>query len=116
MGQYEEASKYFQRALYCLEEEVKLGKKVGDKAGILLGLGLIEDRLGRLEQALAVVREAQRLFRERAAGKPSSLIAKAGISIAKILLKLAKTEEGEEKRLQMELEAIEKERENVEIF
>eukprot|EP00913_Durusdinium_trenchii_P003880 g3589.t1 len=59
------------------------------KRRILLGLGLIEDRLGRFEEALASVRESQDLFRQRANGKPSSLVAKAGMSIAKILLKLA---------------------------
>ncbi|CAE8722717.1 unnamed protein product, partial [Polarella glacialis] len=116
MGQYEEASKYFRRALLCLDEEEKLGKKTGDRGGILLGLGLIEDRLGRFEQALEAVREAQRVFRVRAAGKPASLVAKAGMSIAKILLKLAAKEEDAVKRQAMEEEAIEREEENVALF
>jgi len=116
IGQYKEAGEYFQRALDCVDAEQKLGKKVGDKAGTLLGLGIIEDRLGNFEKALEIVREAQRLFRDRSAGKPSSLIAKAGMSIAKILLKLAKTEQDEAKKDAMELEAIERERENIELF
>lgn len=114
MGNYDEAAKYFQRALKCLDQEV--GKKTGDRAGILLGLGLIEDRLGHFEEALAAVRESQDLFRQRANGKPSSLVAKAGMPIAKILLKLALQETDELKKQQMEDEAIERERENVAFF
>eukprot|EP00418_Pyrodinium_bahamense_P002610 CAMPEP_0179016392 /NCGR_PEP_ID=MMETSP0796-20121207/3291_1 /TAXON_ID=73915 /ORGANISM="Pyrodinium bahamense, Strain pbaha01" /LENGTH=477 /DNA_ID=CAMNT_0020712071 /DNA_START=12 /DNA_END=1445 /DNA_ORIENTATION=+ len=116
LGDYDEASKYFKRSLLCLDREEKLGKKVGDRAGVLLGLGLIEDRLGRFENALEACREAQRLFRVRAHGKPSSLIAKAGMSIAKILLKLARSEQDDARREQMEEEAIERERENVALF
>ncbi|CAK9012503.1 Inorganic diphosphatase [Durusdinium trenchii] len=116
MGNYDEAAKYFQRALRCLDEEEKLGKKTGDRAGILLGLGLIEDRLGRFEEALASVRESQDLFRQRANGKPSSLVAKAGMSIAKILLKLALQETDSSKKQQMEEEAVEREQENVVLF
>eukprot|EP00434_Breviolum_minutum_P003615 symbB.v1.2.003184.t1/scaffold173.1/size339812/27 len=114
MGNYDEAAKYFQRALRCLDQEA--GKKTGDRAGILLGLGLIEDRLGHFEEALAAVRESQDLFRSRANGKPSSLVAKAGMSIAKILLKLALQETDELKKKQMEDEAIEREQENVTLF
>lgn len=80
-----------------MEHEEKLGKPTGDKGGVLLGLGLIEDRQGNQEQALLTIREAQRVFRIRANGKPASLIAKAGMSIAKILLKLAGKEKDEAK-------------------
>ncbi|CAJ1429687.1 unnamed protein product [Effrenium voratum] len=116
MGNYDEASNYFNKALLCLDEEEKIGKKTGDRAGILLGLGLIEDRLGRFEKALAAVRESQALFRQRANGKPSSLVAKAGMSIAKILLKLALQEPDSKKREEMEEEAVEREQENVALF
>lgn len=116
MGDYDEASRYFKRALHCLDEEEKLGKKTCDRGGILLGLGLIEDRRGHFEEALVAVREAQRLFRVRANGKPASLVAKAGMSIAKILLKLAAVEQDAAKREQMETEAVEREEENVVLF
>ncbi|CAE7478145.1 unnamed protein product [Symbiodinium pilosum] len=116
MGNFDKASEYFKRALQCLDKEEELGKKTGDRAGILLGLGLIEDRLGRFEQALASVRESQALFRQRANGKPSSLVAKAGMSIAKILLKLALQEPDDDKRQEMEDEAIIREEENVALF
>jgi len=116
MGNFPEASKYFQRALLCLDEEQKLGKKSGNRAGVLLGLGLIEDRQGHLPEALTFCREAQKLFREKAAGKPASLVAKAGMSIAKILLKIAREEEDETLRQKLEEEAVERERENVQIF
>lgn len=116
LGEYEEASKYFRRALKCIDEEEKLGKKAGDRAGILLGLGLIEDRQGHFEKALAAVRESQRLFRLRCGEKPSSLVAKAGMSVAKILLKLARTEGDEQQRVAMEEEAVEREQENVALF
>mmetsp|Transcript_78948 Transcript_78948/g.226241 ORF Transcript_78948/g.226241 Transcript_78948/m.226241 type:complete len:445 (-) Transcript_78948:8-1342(-) len=116
LGDYPEASKYFRRALTCIDEEEKLGKKAGDRAGILLGLGLIEDRQGNFEKALAAVRESQRLFRLRCGTKPSSLVAKAGMSIAKILLKLADKEADPQKRTEMEEEAVERELENVTLF
>jgi len=116
MGDYDKASTYFKRALLCLDHEEKLGKKSGDRAGVLLGLGLIEDRLGNFDKALEACRESQRLFRVRANGKPSSLVAKAGMSIAKILLKLAKEETDEARRKEMEDEAVERERENVSLF
>lgn len=116
LGDYEQAATYFRRSLACLDHEEKLGKKVGDKAGILLGLGLIEDRQGNYDKALVAVRESQRLFRTRANGKPSSLIAKAGMSIAKILLKLARQEEDAQARAAMEEEAVQLEFENVQLF
>merc|ERR1719362_1893160 len=105
MGDYDEASKYFKRSLQCLDYEEKLGKKVGNRGGVMLGLGLIEDRLGHFESALVACREAQRLFREQAKDKPASLVAKAGMSIAKILLKLALVEQDADKRRHMEEEA-----------
>jgi len=104
------------KALLCIDEEEKLGKKNGNRAGILLGLGLIQDRVGNLEMALSSIREAQKLFRERAAGKPASLVAKAGMSIAKILLKLSKEEKDLDKKREMEEEAVTIEEENVELF
>mmetsp|Transcript_57737 Transcript_57737/g.108194 ORF Transcript_57737/g.108194 Transcript_57737/m.108194 type:complete len:247 (+) Transcript_57737:590-1330(+) len=72
--------------------------------------------MGRFEEALASVRESQALFRQRANGKPSSLVAKAGMSIAKILLKLALEETNEAKKQDMEEEAVIREQENVELF
>ncbi|CAK0894329.1 unnamed protein product [Prorocentrum cordatum] len=116
IGNYDEASRYFRKALVCNDEEEKRGKKTGDRAGVLLGLGLIEERLGHLEKALIATREAQQLFRQRADGKPSSLVAKAGMSIAKILMKLSKLEGSEAKRKEMDEEAVEIERENVVLF
>mmetsp|Transcript_232 Transcript_232/g.695 ORF Transcript_232/g.695 Transcript_232/m.695 type:complete len:440 (-) Transcript_232:6-1325(-) len=116
MGDFEQAALYFRRAIQCMEHEEKLGKKTGDKGGVLLGLGLIEDRQGNYEKALVAMRESQRVFRIRANGKPSSLIAKAGMSIAKILLKLAAREADEAKRVEMEEEAITLSRENLQLF
>lgn len=116
LGDFQKASEYFHRSIDCIAEEEKCGKKSGDKAGVLLGLGLIEDRLGHLDKALPICRESQRLFRERACGKPSSLIAKAGMSIAKILLKIAKDEQDDELRVALEEEAVSCQHENVEIF
>merc|ERR1711957_557469 len=72
--------------------------------------------MGHAEKALPIIREAQALFRKRAAGKPSSLIAKAGMSIAKLLLKLAKLESSSSTIKEMHDEAVTLERENVEIF
>eukprot|EP00927_Polykrikos_kofoidii_P021268 TRINITY_DN20184_c0_g2_i1.p1 TRINITY_DN20184_c0_g2~~TRINITY_DN20184_c0_g2_i1.p1 ORF type:complete len:416 (-),score=86.59 TRINITY_DN20184_c0_g2_i1:18-1265(-) len=116
LGDYDNASRYFNTSLQCIENEAKLGQKSENRAGVLLGLGLIEDRQGNYEKALETVREAQVLFRQKAKGKPASLVAKAGMSIAKILLKLALTEKDEAKRIAMEEEAVEREEENVQLF
>eukprot|EP00929_Paragymnodinium_shiwhaense_P084580 TRINITY_DN45238_c0_g1_i1.p1 TRINITY_DN45238_c0_g1~~TRINITY_DN45238_c0_g1_i1.p1 ORF type:complete len:367 (-),score=121.60 TRINITY_DN45238_c0_g1_i1:349-1449(-) len=116
LGEYQNASKYFKRALQCMDQEEKMGRKEGNRGGVLLGLGLIEDRQGNYPAALAACREAQRLFRMKANGKPASLVAKAGMSIAKILLKLAEMEPDEAKRKEMEEEALERELENVQLF
>lgn len=116
LGDYPQASTYFSRALLCMDREEQLGAKEGNRGGVMLGLGLIEERQGNLENALESVREAQRLFRLKANGKPASLVAKAGMSIAKILLKLSLAEKDPEKQMAMEEEAIEREQENVALF
>lgn len=116
MGDFEQASRYFKMSLTCMDEEEAAGKEARNRAGVLLGLGIIENRQGQYEKALVTVREARRLFREKAGGKPASLIAKAGMSLAKILLKLASLEQDEAKRLAMIDEAISTEQENVYLF
>lgn len=116
IGDYPKASEYFHKALDCFDAEAGRGRHQGDKGGTLLGLGIIEERLGQFEKALASTREAQRLFREKANGKPSSLIAKAGSSIAKALLKLADKEVDADKKVDLENQAIEHELENVQLF
>jgi len=116
LGNYPKASEYFRMGLEILNQEDQSGRTVGDRAGMLLGLGLIEDRQGHHQEALTAVQESQDLYRARANGKPSSLIAKAGMSVAKILLKIAASESDAAKKRSMEEEAVRLGEENVAIF
>lgn len=91
MGDYPKAEEYFREALKFCESD----PHNDNKGGILLGLGLVRDRLGQHAEALPIVMQSYEFYKHRAAGKPASLQAKAGISVAKISQKLGKTEQAE---------------------
>lgn len=86
MGDYEKAEDYFRQALRFIESEH--GSNRGNRGGVLLGLGLVRDRLGKHAEALPVILKAYEFYKERARGAPASLQAKAGISCAKLHAKL----------------------------
>merc|ERR1719428_1964861 len=86
LGDYEKAEDYFRQALKFIEQEH--GQNRGNRGGVLLGLGLVRDRLGKHKEALPVVQKAYEFYKERANGAPASLQAKAAISCAKINCKL----------------------------
>jgi len=86
LGDYEKAEDYFRQALMFIEQEH--GSNKGNRGGVLLGLGLVRDRLGKHREALTVCQKAYEFYKERAHGAPASLQAKAGISCAKINAKL----------------------------
>lgn len=86
LGKYNEAEEYFRQSLKFIEQEH--GPNKGNRGGVLLGLGLVRDRLGKHKEALPVCQKAYEFYKERANGAPASLQAKAGISCAKINAKL----------------------------
>jgi len=86
LGDYEKAEDYFRQALKFIEQES--GPNRGNRGGVLLGLGLVRDRLGKHKDALPVCQKAYEFYKERANGAPASLQAKAAISCAKINAKL----------------------------
>lgn len=86
LGDYEKAEDYFRQSLKFIEQEN--GTNKGNRGGVLLGLGLVRDRLGRHAEALPVCVKAYEFYKDRANGAPASLQAKAGISCAKINAKL----------------------------
>lgn len=86
LGDYDNAEEYFRQALKFIEQESGLNR--GNRGGVLLGLGLVRDRLGKHKEALPVVQKAYEFYKERANGAPASLQAKAAISCAKINCKL----------------------------
>ncbi|CAE8728824.1 unnamed protein product, partial [Polarella glacialis] len=86
LGDYEKAEDYFRQALRFIEQEAGFNK--GNRGGVLLGLGIVRDRLGKHKEALPVCLKAYEFYKERANGAPASLQAKAGISCAKLHCKL----------------------------
>mmetsp|Transcript_35591 Transcript_35591/g.83186 ORF Transcript_35591/g.83186 Transcript_35591/m.83186 type:complete len:972 (+) Transcript_35591:110-3025(+) len=94
LGNYEKAEEYFRDALKFIEQEH--GPNRGNRGGVLLGLGLVRDRLGKHREALPVCKQAYDFYKERANGAPASLQAKAGISCAKINAKLGNLSKAEE--------------------
>merc|ERR1719401_2381461 len=86
LGDYDKAEEYFRQALKFIEQEHGMNR--GNRGGVLLGLGLVRDRLGKQKEALPVCQKAYEFYKERANGAPASLQAKAGISCAKINAKL----------------------------
>jgi len=94
LGDYEKAEDYFRQALKFIEQEH--GANRGNRGGVLLGLGLVRDRLGWHGEALPVCQKAYDFYKERANGAPASLQAKAGISCAKINAKLGNYAKAEE--------------------
>mmetsp|Transcript_187 Transcript_187/g.762 ORF Transcript_187/g.762 Transcript_187/m.762 type:complete len:935 (-) Transcript_187:62-2866(-) len=93
MGNYDKAEDYFRQALKFIEQEHGLNR--GNRGGVLLGLGLVRDRLGKHREALPVIKQAYDFYKERANGAPASLQAKAGISCAKLHAKLGEMEKAE---------------------
>jgi len=86
LGDYDRAEDYFRQALKFIEQEH--GSNQGNRGGVLLGLGLVRDRLGKHREALPVCTKAYEFYKDRANGAPASLQAKAGISCAKLHAKL----------------------------
>lgn len=93
LGDYDKAEDYFRQALRFIEQEHGLNQ--GNRGGVLLGLGLVRDRLGKHREALPVIKQAYEFYKERANGAPASLQAKAGISCAKLHAKLGELPEAE---------------------
>jgi len=93
LGDYDKAEDYFRQALKFIEQEHGLNR--GNRGGVLLGLGLVRDRLGKHREALPVIKQAYEFYKERANGAPASLQAKAGISCAKLHAKLGELGEAE---------------------
>mmetsp|Transcript_61372 Transcript_61372/g.121481 ORF Transcript_61372/g.121481 Transcript_61372/m.121481 type:complete len:956 (+) Transcript_61372:92-2959(+) len=93
LGDYEKAEDYFRQALRFIEQEH--GANQGNRGGVLLGLGLVRDRLGKHREALPVCRKAYEFYMDRANGAPASLQAKAGISCAKLHMKLGEMAKAE---------------------
>jgi len=86
LGDFEKAEDYFRQALKFIEGEH--GANRGNRGGVLLGLGIVRDRLGKHKEALPVCIKAYEFYKDRANGAPASLQAKAGISCAKLHMKL----------------------------
>ncbi|CAK9021155.1 Kinesin light chain 2 (KLC 2) [Durusdinium trenchii] len=93
LGEFEKAEDYLRQALKFIEQESGMNK--GNRGGVLLGLGIVRDRLGKHKEALPVCVKAYEFYKERANGAPASLQAKAGISCAKIHAKLGDLKKAE---------------------
>lgn len=79
MGQYENAKEYFQRSITASGD---------DCGGTLLGLGLLHERTGDVDQGIALVTRALQWYEARfgAKGNESSLEAKCCLSLSKMYI------------------------------
>ena len=90
LGNYKKAQEYFGTALgFCQNDE----SDNSQKGGVLLGLGLVQERLGHLAQGEKIVRQSYEFYKRRARGQLFSLQAKAGVALGKILMKQGGLEE-----------------------
>lgn len=64
LGDFEKAEDYFRQALRFIEQEH--GQNKGNRGGVLLGLGIVRDRLGKHKEALPVCLKAYEFYKERA--------------------------------------------------
>ena len=67
----------------------------GNRGGVLLGLGLVRDRLDRPEEALPILEQAYQFYKQRAGSGLSSLCGKAGVSTGMVHLRLGDEKEAE---------------------
>eukprot|EP00494_Astrolonche_serrata_P027734 UN27998 len=71
MGDYKKADEYFTQAKELIEE--KGGK--GNLGGVLLGLGLVKERLYREKEALPILRKALKTYQDQFRTREASLVA-----------------------------------------
>lgn len=96
LGEYEKAEDYFRQSLHFIESGcVSGGRSGGNKGGVLLGLGLVRDRLGRSAEALPILEQAYEFYRERAQGRQNSLQGKVAVSCSSVELKLGNVTQAE---------------------
>mmetsp|Transcript_10063 Transcript_10063/g.24794 ORF Transcript_10063/g.24794 Transcript_10063/m.24794 type:complete len:315 (+) Transcript_10063:1011-1955(+) len=88
LGDYDKAEEYFLKAMALVSNPAK-------KGGILLGMGLVQERLGKPDSALPYLEKALELYKESAGNDDgSSLIAKAHMSVGQCHETLGNKEEG----------------------
>jgi tetratricopeptide (TPR) repeat protein len=68
LGDYHKAEDYFRQSLQLIEAGCKSGGTAtgANRGGVLLGLGLVRDRLDRPEEALPILEQAYEFYKQRA--------------------------------------------------
>lgn len=79
---YSEAEKCFEESLRLIQLPESSEKSKNNKGGVLLGLGIIKNRLGDNKAAQKYLYEALAFYKKRFAGMEHSLIAKTLTSVA----------------------------------
>jgi len=82
LGNYHDAEKCFKESLHLMELPEANEKSQSNKGGVLLGLGIIKDRLNDSESALKYLYEALNFYKKQFKNMEHSLIAKTLISVA----------------------------------
>ena len=97
LGNYEKAEDYFRQALAFIESGCTSGGSGGgNRGGVLLGLGLVRDRLERPAEALPILEQAYEFYKQRAGGELASLQGKAAVSTGMVHLKLGDVKKAEQ--------------------
>ncbi|KAF4670764.1 hypothetical protein FOZ61_008780 [Perkinsus olseni] len=92
LGALHEAERYFKESLSLIEQQVIDGRGTesdSNLGGVYLGLGIVLERRGRVKEALQSCKKAHKFYLDKfEAVGGSSLVAKAGMSVAKCYMKL----------------------------
>jgi tetratricopeptide (TPR) repeat protein len=69
LGDFINAEACFQESLKLMDRPEAPAKDASNRGGVLLGLGLVRERLGRTEEGLATLNEALAFYRHRFKGQ-----------------------------------------------
>lgn len=81
LGDYAKAEECFSESLRLMDLPGAPPKSSSNRGGVLLGLGLVKERLGRPEEGLKILQSALQFYRNRFKGAEHSLVAKTLMSV-----------------------------------
>lgn len=96
LGKLKEAEESFLESLKLADMPGASVRAKSNRGGVLLGLGLVKDRLGNTKEGLKVLYEALEFYKQRFQGVDHSLIAKTLMSIGHTHEKLREFSKAEE--------------------
>lgn len=96
LGDYDNAEKCFLESLALMDRPGAPAKASANRGGVLLGLGLVKERLGRVQEGLDILFKALEFYKARFKGAEHSLVAKTLMSVGHAQEKLGQLGAGGE--------------------